>query len=165
MEQNKNNTYYYNVPAGVTPANHDIEYDYHVPVMCSEGDYIAATARLEISNPKTAADYLEDISGHYVEGVKDWYEAHDYLIDLAQATMVELVRGANSWCEAKEYTVVINESYAGDDYIDYCVDYHPEEGEVYISISGVSDYLKDKVASREALDQMINISADELAKL
>lgn len=67
METKK--TYYFNAVNGVTPADHDIAYNIN---WCDGegGNYNIASARLEINNAKSYGEYLEDISGHYVEGVK-----------------------------------------------------------------------------------------------
>ena len=167
METNKTirNTYYYNVAEGVTPADHNVQYDYCKLVSDADlGDYHMAEARLEVENPKSLNEYLEDITGHYVEGVDSWNSAHEYLVDLAQGMLVELARSTPSFHDVKEYAAVINESYADGSFIDYSVSYWPEDGVVYIDLT-TSNNLKDKVLSREALDQMINISSEELAKL
>ena len=164
MEQNKNNTYYYNVPAGVTPAEHDVQYSYYVPVSCTgEPDYYMATARLEIEQPKTVAEYLEDPTGHYVEGVDSWHSAHEYLIDLVQGMAEELVRNTPGVTEIKEYTAVIEESYPDGTYIVYsaCIWTDKLDQQLYIDCS---DTLRGYVADREALKQMININAEALTR-
>lgn len=165
MDTNKTirNTYYYNVAEGVTPADHDVKYDYYVPVMCTEGDYIKATARLEIEHTKTVAEYLEDITGHYVEGVDGWGSAHEYLIDLVQGMAEELVRNTPTCSNVKEYSAVIEETFADGTYIIYCVDIDVEDFDQQLYID-CSDSLRDYVADREALKQMININAEALTK-
>ena len=161
MEKEIRNTYHYNVPAGVTPADHDIEYDYHVPVMCSEGDYIAATARLEIEQPKIVAEYLEDPTGHYVEGVDSWHSAHEYLIDLVQGMAEELVRNTPPCSDVTEYSAVIEESFPDGSYITYCVDIDVEDFDQNLYID-CSDNLRGYAEDREALKQMINVNAEDL---
>ena len=162
MEKEIRNTYYYNVPAGVTPADHNVQYDYCKVVSDAYlGNYHMAEARLEVENPKSLNEYLEDITGHYVEGVDNWNSAHEHLVDLAQAMLVELARSTPSFHNVKEYAAVINESYADGSFIDYSVSYWPEDRVVSIDLT-TSNSLKDKVLSREALDQMLSISADDL---
>ena len=163
MEQTIRNTYYYNATAGVTPADHDVQYDYYVPVMCTEGDYIKATARLEIEQPKIVAEYLEDPTGHYVEGVDSWHSAHEYLIDLVQGMAEELVRNTPPCSDVKEYSAVIEESFPDGSYITYCVDIDVEDFDQNLYID-CSDNLRDYVADREALKQMINVNAEDLHK-
>lgn len=161
MKTNEKKTYYYNVKGGVTPADHDIKYDLFVPVSDADlGDYYRGVARLEIENAKSFDEYLEDISGHYVEGVGSWQEAHDYLVDLLQAMMVELV-GRTPVERPKEYSAIINESYADGTFIDYNIDFYPEDGTVAIFIDS-SKKIEDKVLSREALYQMLSIRAEDL---
>ena len=161
MATNKNNTYYYNVASGVTPANHNIVYDYDVLVSSDNGDYKKAVARLEVENPKPFGDYLEDATGHYVEGVDSWQDAHDHLIDLVQAMAEELVRNTPVGCDVKEYTAIINESYADGTYIDYCVDIYIDELSQNLSID-CSAELEDKVAGEYTLRQMMNLNAEKL---
>ena len=161
MTTNEKKTYHYNVLGGVTPADHNIQYDLDVIVSDTDrGDYHRGVARLEIENAKSFNEYLEDISGHYVEGVGSWQEAHEYLVDLLQAMMVELVDRAGIE-PPKEYTDIINESYADGAYIDYYIDYDPEDGCVRIG-RDASKEIEDKVLSREALQQMLSIRAEDL---
>lgn len=161
MTTNEKKTYHYNVLGGVTPADHNIRYDLDVIVSDTDrGDYHRGVARLEIENQKSFDEYLEDISGHYVEGVNSWQEAHEYLVDLLQAMMVELVDRAGIE-PPKEYTAIINESYADGAYIDYYIDYDPEDGCVRIGLDA-SKEIEDKVLSREALQQMLSIRAEDL---
>ena len=161
MTTNEKKTYHYNVLGGVTPADHNIQYDLDVIVSDTDrGDYHRGVARLEIENAKSFNEYLEDISGHYVEGVGSWQEAHEYLVDLLQAMMVELVDRAGIE-PPKEYTAIINESYADGAYIDYYIDYDPEDGCVRIG-RDASKEIEDKVLSREALQQMLSIRAEDL---
>ena len=161
MTTNEKKTYHYNVLGGVTPADHNIQYDLDVIVSDTDrGDYHRGVARLEIENQKSFDEYLEDISGHYVEGVNSWQEAHEYLVDLLQAMMVELVDRAGIE-PPKEYTAIINESYADGAYIDYYIDYDPEDGCVRIG-RDASKEIEDKVLSREALQQMLCIRAEDL---
>ena len=161
MSTTSRNTYYYNATAGVTPADHDVKYDYYVPVMCTEGDYIKVTARLEIEHPKTVSEYLEDITGHYVEGVDGWGSAHEYLIDLVQGMAEDLVRNTPPCSDVKEYSAVIEESFPDGSYITYCVDIDVEglDQNLYIDCS---DNLRGYVEDREALKQMINVNAEDL---
>lgn len=73
MKMVGNNTYYFNSQEGVTPADHNVQYDYNKAVSDTfYGDYDMAEARLEIENPKSLNEYLEDITGHYIEGVNNW---------------------------------------------------------------------------------------------
>lgn len=161
MTTNEKKTYHYNVLGGVTPADHNIQYDLDVIVSDTDrGDYHRGVARLEIENQKSFDEYLKDISGHYVEGVNSWQEAHEYLVDLLQAMMVELVDRAGIE-PPKEYTAIINESYADGAYIDYYIDYDPEDGCVRIGLDA-SKEIEDKVLSREALQQMLSIRAEDL---
>lgn len=162
MATNKNNTYYYNVASGVTPATHNIVYDYDVVVTDADrGSYTKAVARLEIENPKPFGEYLGDGTGHYVESVDGWQEAHDYLIDLVQAMAEELVRNTPVGCDCKEYTAIINESYADGTYIDYCVDIYMDELSQNLSID-CSPELESEVAGEYKLRQMMNINAEKL---
>ena len=164
MEQTIRNTYYYNVPAGVTPADHNVQYDHCVLVSCSgEDNYYMASARLEIENTKNVSEYLEDITGHYVEGVDRWRSAHEYLIDLVQGMAEELVRNTPWADEIKEYTAVIEESYPDGSYIVYsaCIWADKLDQQLYINCSA---NLRDYVADREALKQMINVNAEDLHK-
>lgn len=161
MEQTSNNTYYYHTVHGVTPADHDVKYDYYVPVMCTEGDYIKATARLEINHEKTVAEYLEDISGHYFEGADSWASAHERVIDLVQGMAEELVRNTPPCSDVKEYSAVIEESFPDGSYITYCVDIDVEGFDQNLYIDS-SDSLTDYVEGEEALKQMINVNAEDL---
>lgn len=162
MIKTNRNTYHFNVPEGVTPSDHDVQYDYKVVSDADLGDYYMAEARLEINNPKSLDEYLEDITEHYVEGVDSWESAHKYLVDLAQAMLVELVRNTPSFNDVKEYSAVINEIYADGSFIDYSVSYWPEDKTMNIDLIA-SNNLKDKALSSSALDQMLSISADDLA--
>ena len=161
MNAEKRNTYHYNVLGGVTPADHNVHYDRNELVTDADlGNYRRGVARLEIENPKSFNEYLEDVSGHYVEGVNSWQTAHEYLVDLLQAMMVELVTGTGI-DRPKEYTAIINESYADGTYIDYCMDYYPEDGSLQISIDA-SKSIEDKVLSAEALQQMLSVRGEDL---
>ena len=161
MNAETKNTYHYNVLGGVTPADHNIQYDLDVIVSDTDrGDYHRGVARLEIENKKTFSEYLEDISGHYVEGVDSWQTAHDYLVDLLQAMMVELVKRTGIE-PPKEYTAIINESYADGAYIDYYMDYDPEDGYVRIGLDA-SKEIEGKVLSHDALEQMLSVRAEDL---
>ena len=163
METTKRNTYYYNSPKGVTPADHDVKYDYCKTVSDADlGDYDVAEARLEIKNAKTVAEYLDDIAGHYVEGVKSWDDAHEYLIDLVQGMVEELVRNTPTFNDIKEFNAVIEEEYA-DGYVVYSASVWMDKFDQQLYID-CSKNLIDHVASREALNQMIQITAEELAK-
>lgn len=158
MNAEAKNTYHYNVLGGVTPADHSIQYDLDVIVSDTDrGDYHRGVARLEIENQKSFSEYLEDISGHYVEGVDSWQEAHEHLVYLLPSMMDELV-GRAGFEPHKEYTAIINESYADGAYIDYYMDYDPEDGCVRIGIDA-SKEIEDKVLSRDALEQMLSIRA------
>lgn len=161
MTTNEKKTYHYNVLGGVTPADHNISYDHSVVVTDADlGSYNRGVARLEIENAKSFNEYLEDISGHYVEGVDSWQTAHEYLVDLLQAMMVELVKGTGME-RPKEYTAIINESYADGTFIDYWMDYDPEDGSVRIGLD-TSKSIEDKVLSGEALQQMLSVRAEDL---
>ena len=161
MNAETKNTYHYNVLGGVTPADHNIQYDLDVIVSDTDrGDYHRGVARLEIENKKSFSEYLEDVSGHYVEGVDSWQTAHDYLVDLLQAMMVELVKRTGIE-PPKEYTAIINESYADGTFIDYWMDYDPEDGSVQIGLTTPKE-IKDKVLSRDALKQMLSVRAEDL---
>ena len=156
------NTYYFNSQEGVTPADHNVQYDYDKAVSDSDlGDYDMAEARLEIDNPKPLNEYLEDIAGHYVEGVNNWQEAHKYLIDLVQAMLAELVRTTPSFNNVREYSAVINESYADGSFVDYSVSYWPDNEEVSIYLEA-SNNLKGIVLNRDELNKMLVIEADHL---
>lgn len=167
MNKIQRNTYYYNLVGGVTPADNDVKYDYHVVVSGDEGDYEKAVARLEIENAGTVADYIKASEeegtpwGYYVEGVKSWYEGHQYLIDLVQGMMEELVRNTPARCKAKEYTAVINESYSDGTYIDYILDVDLDTFDENLYIY-CDESLEGEVADRETLKQLINISAESL---
>ena len=164
MRQTSRNTYYYHTVSGVTPADHDVQYNYYVPVTCSgEDEYYTATARLEIEQPKTVAEYLDDITRHYVEGVDSWHSAHEYLIDLVQGMAEELVRNTPGVTEIKEYTAVIEESYPDGTYIVYSAHIWTDKLDQRLYID-CSDSLRDYVADREALNQMININAEALTR-
>lgn len=161
MIKTTNDTYYLNVTQGVTPSDHNVKYDIDKTVSDSDlGDYSVAEARLEIENPKSLGEYLEDITGHYVEGVDSWREAHKYLVDLVQAMLIELVRNTPSFSDAKEFSAVINESYADGSFIDYSADYYPEDGEVYIHLEA-SNNLKGIALSNKELEEMV-INVDDL---
>lgn len=156
------NTYYFNSQEGVTTADHNVQYDYDKAVSDSDlGDYDMAEARLEIENPKPLNEYLEDITGHYVEGVNNWQEAHKYLIDLVQAMLAELVRTTPSFNNVREYSAVINESYADGSFVDYSVSYWPENEEVSIYLEA-SNNLKGIVLNRDELNKMLVIEANHL---
>ena len=161
MIKTTHNTYHFNVPEGVTPSDHDIQYDYKTVSDADLGDYYMAEARLEVTNPKSLDEYLEDITGHYVEGVNDWNSAHEYLVDLVQAMLVELVRNTPSFHDVKEYDAVINESYSDGSFIDYSVSYWPENRTVNIDLTA-SNNLEGKALSSAALDQLLSISVDDL---
>ena len=161
MIRTTQNTYHFNSPKGVTPSEHDIKYDLNVPVSDTDlGNYYRGVARLEIENKKSFDEYLDDISGHYVEGVSSWQEAHEYLVDLLQAMMVELVNmvGHDS---PREYTAIINESYADGTFIDYWMDYYPEDGSVQIGLD-VPREIKDNVLREEDLERMLHIKGEDL---
>ena len=159
METKK--TYYYNVLGGVTPADHNVHYDRDELVTDADlGNYRRGVARLEIENPKSFNEYLENVSGHYVEGVNSWQTAHEYLVDLLQAMMVELVKGTGME-RPKEYTAIINESYADGTYIDYCMYYYPEDGRLQISIDA-SKSIEGNVLNGEALQQMLSFRGEDL---
>ena len=163
METTSRNTYYYHTVHGVTPADHNVKYDYYVPVSCSgEDDYDMASARLEIKHEKTVAEYLEDIAGHYVEGVDSWHSAHEYLFDLVQGMAEELVRNTPGSDEIKEYTAVIEEEYP-DGYIVYSAYIWMDKFDQQLYID-YSNNLSDYVVDRDALKQMININAEDLHK-
>lgn len=162
MKMVGNNTYYFNSQEGVTPADHNVQYDYDKAVSDTfYGDYNMAEARLEIENPKSLNEYLEDITGHYVEGVNNWQEAHKYLVDLVQAMLVELVKTTPSFNNVREYSAVINESYADGSFVDYSVSYWPENEEVSIYLEA-SNNLKGIALSRSELDKMLMIEAVDL---
>lgn len=164
MDKTSRNTYYYNATTGVTPADHDVQYSYYVPVSCTgEPDYDMATARLEIDQTKTVSEYLEDPTGHYVEGVDSWHSAHEYLIDLVQGMAEELVRNTPGIDEIKEYTAVIEESYPDGTYIVYSASIWTDKLDQHLYID-CSDTLRDYVADSEALKQMININAEEITE-
>ena len=150
-------TYYYNVKGGVTPADHDIKYD--VKWFCGEGaDYDVASARLEISNPKAYDDYLTDISGHYVEGVADIHEAHDYLIDLVQAMLAELM--AKSYGPAIDLGVmsaIIEERYADGTLVVYSAYYYVSDNDISVHVDAYGR-AKGNVVSDEALRQMVCVT-------
>ena len=150
-------TYYYNVKGGVTPADHDIKHD----INWCDGEgagYDIASARLEISNPKAYDEYLEDVSGHYVEGVSSWHEAHDYLIDLVQAMLAELM--AKSYGPAiapGQMSAVIEERYADGTLIIYSADYYVSDNAVSVQVEGYGR-AKGNVVSDEALRQMVCVT-------
>lgn len=150
-------TYYYNVKGGVTPADHDIKHA--VKWCCGDSfDYDIASARLEISNPKAYDEYLEDISGHYVEGVSSWHEAHDYLIDLIQAMLAELM--AKSYGPAiapGQMSAVIEEHYADGTLVIYSADYYVSDNAVSVQVEGYGR-AEGNVMSREGLMQMICVT-------
>lgn len=150
-------TYYYNVKGGVTPADHDIK---HAVNWC-DGDsfgYDIASARLEISNPKAYDDYLTDISGHYVEGVADIHEAHDYLIDLVQAMLAELM--AKSYGPAIDLGVMsatIDERYADGTLVVYSAYYYISDGDISVHVDAYGR-AEGNVVSAEALRQMVCVT-------
>lgn len=150
-------TYYYNVKGGVTPADHDIKYD--VKWCCGEGaDYDVASAYLEINNPKAYDDYLTDISGHYVEGVADIHEAHDYLIDLVQAMLAELM--AKSYGPAIDLGVmsaVIEECYADGTLVVYSAYYYVSDNDISVHVDAYGR-AEGNVVSNEALRQMVCVT-------
>lgn len=152
-------TYYYNVANGVTPADHDIKYSTD---WCEGegGNHYVSTARLEISNGKALSDYIESPEGHYVEGLSSWTEIHDYLIDLVQAMLVELGRRVSGQDRGVgQLTAVITDEYA-DGSIDYFADYYVATGEVVLNVAGYG-FARGKVATQEALDQMLCVTADD----
>lgn len=167
MNKNERNTYFYNFVGGVTPADNDVKYDYHVVVSGDKGDYTKAVARLEIENGSTVADYVKSSEeegtpwGYYVEGVDSWYKGHQYLIDLVQGMMEELVRNTPPGCNVKEYTAVINESYSDGTYIDYVLDIDLDTFDENLYIE-CSESLEVEVTDEETLRQLINVSADSL---
>ena len=150
-------TYYYNVKGGVTPADHDIKHD----INWCDGDsfgYDIASARLEINNGKSYSEYLEDISGHYVEGVNSWHEAHDYLIDLVQALLAELM--AKSYGPAIDLGVmsaVIEECYADGTLIIYSAYYYVSDNDISVHVDAYGR-AEGNVVSREGLMQMICVT-------
>lgn len=150
-------TYYYNVKGGVTPADHDIKHA--VKWCCGDSfDYDIASARLEISNPKAYDDYLTDISGHYVEGVADIHEAHDYLIDLVQAMLAELM--AKSYGPAIDLGVMsatIDERYADGTLVVYSANYYADTNSISVHVDTYGR-AKGNVVSDEALRQMVCIT-------
>lgn len=152
-------TYYYNVANGVTPADHDIKYSTD---WCEGegGNYLVSTARLEIINSKALSDYIEYPDGHYVEGLSSWSEIHDYLIDLVQAMLVELGRRVSGQDRGVgQLSAVITDEYA-DGSIDYFADYYVATGEVVLNVAGYG-FARGKVATQEALDQMLCVTADD----
>ena len=158
METKK--TYYFNAVNGVTPADHEITYDVN---WCDGegGNYNIASARLEIENGKSYSEYLEDISGHYVEGVKNWDEAHEYLVDLVQAMLLEL--GAKRYgmdAEIGQLSAYICENYSDGTMIEYSADYYVNDGSIVLFVEGYGD-AKGKTLNREALAQMLNVSPDD----
>lgn len=158
METKK--TYYFNAVNGVTPADHDIAYDIN---WCwgEGGNYNIASARLEINNPKAYDDYLEDISGHYVECVKSWDEAHEFLVDLVQAMLLEL--GAKKYgmdAEIGQLSAHICESYKDGTMIEYSADYYVNDGSITLFVDGYGK-AEGKTLNREALAQMLNVSPDD----
>ena len=167
MNAKKINTYTYNFVGGVTPAHNDVKYDYDVLVSSDNGDYKKAVARLEIKNGESVAEYVAraesegEPTGYYVEGVGSWYMGHQYLIDLVQGMAEELVRNTPVGCNVKEYTAIINESYADGTYIDYVVDLDMDAFDEHLYID-CSDSLEGEVADEETLRQLINISAEDL---
>ena len=150
-------TYYYNVKGGVTPADHDIKHD--VKWFCGEGaDYDVASAYLEFANPKAYDDYLTDISGHYVEGVADIHEAHDYLIDLVQAMLAELMaKSYGPALDVKHMYAMINEDYADGSGVVYSANYYVDTNSISVHVDTYGR-AKGNVVSEEALQQMICIT-------
>lgn len=150
-------TYYYNVKGGVTPADHDIK---HAVKWCwgDSFDYDIASARLEINNPKAYDDHLTDISGHYVEGVADIHEAHDYLIDLVQAMLAELM--AKSYGPAIDLGVmsaIIEERYADGTLVVYSAYYYISDNDISVHVDAYGR-AEGNVVSDEALRQMVCIT-------
>ena len=159
METKK--TYYFNAVNGVTPADHEITYDVN---WCDGegGNYNIASARLEIENGKSYSEYLEDISGHYVEGVKNWDEAHEYLVDLVQAMLLEL--GSKKYgmeSEIGQLSAYICENYSDGTMIEYSADYYVNDGSIVLFVEGYGD-AKGKTLNREALEQMQNVSPEDI---
>lgn len=161
MNKNERNTYYFNAVNGVTPADHDIAYDIN---WCwgEGGNYNIASARLEIENGKSYNEYLEDISGHYVEGVKSWDEAHEYLVDLVQAMLLEL--GSKRYgmdAEIGQLSAYICENYGDGTMIEYSADYYVNDGSIVLFVEGYGE-AKGKTLNREALAQMLNVSPEDI---
>lgn len=148
-------TYYYNAKGGVTPADHDIKHDIN---WCDGEGYGITSARLEISNPKTYDDYLTDISGHYVEGVNSWHEAHDYLIDLVQAMLAELMaKSYGPAIDPGQMSAVIEERYADGTLIIYSADYYVIDNAVSVQVVGYGR-AEGNVMSCEGLKQMVCVT-------
>lgn len=150
-------TYYYNVKGGVTPADHDIAYDIN---WCwgEGGNHNISSARLEINNAKSYSEYLEDISGHYVEGVADIHEAHDYLIDLVQAMLAELM--AKSYGPAIDLGVMsasIEERYADGTLVVYSAYYYVSDNDISVHVDAYGR-AEGNVVSGEALRQMVCVT-------
>ena len=151
------NTYYYNVRGGVTPAYHDIKHD----INWCDGEgagHDIASARLEISNPKAYDDSLEDISGHYVEGVADIHEAHDYLIDLVQAMREELMtKSYGPAIDLGVMSAVIEERYADGTLVVYSAYYYISDNDISVHVDAYGR-AKGNVVSDEALRQMVCVT-------
>ena len=150
-------TYYYNTKGGVTPELHDIKYG--IEWCDGEGaGYHIASARLEISNPKTYSEYLKGISDHYVKGVADLHEAHIYLIDLVQAMLAELM--AESYEPAivpGQMSAVIEDSYADGTLVVYTADYYTNDNSINIHVEGYGQADGD-VMDGEALKSLVCVT-------
>ena len=150
-------TYYYNTKGGVTPESHDIKSG--IEWCDGEGaGYHIASARLEISNPKTYSEYLKGISDHYVKGVADLHEAHIYLIDLVQAMLAELM--AESYepdIAPGQMSAVIEDSYADGTLVVYTADYYISDSDISVHVDAYGR-AKGNVISREGLKQMVCVT-------
>lgn len=159
--QAKNKTYYYNVVGGVRPSDHDITYSRD---WCDGevADYYIAQARLEVKNPKTFGEYQESPNGHYIEGVNTWADAHDTLVDLVQAMLVECVGKYGIDPEIGQYNAYIEDTYK-DCSIEYSAEYYARDGVINITVyTWHNNPAHGKILSQEALDQMLCISVDDL---
>lgn len=150
-------TYYYNTKGGVTPELHDIKSG--IEWCDGEGaGYHIASARLEISNPKTYSEYLKGVSDHYVKGVADLHEAHIYLIDLVQAMLAELM--ATNYGPAIDLGVmsaVIEECYADGTLVVYSAYYYISDSDISVHVDAYGR-AKGSVISREWLKQMVCVT-------